>query len=92
MFGIDMTVQWSTVNPLDLRCILVLINAGLRYEDSSQGNSADEFGRATAIVVSSLNQLAEVFFSAWAKCGHNGSLPPFPWAGILKPSFHYLLF
>ena len=43
-------VFWITINPSDLRRMLVLIFAGMRYQDNSINNSAEIFARTTAII------------------------------------------
>ena len=47
-----MPVLWITINLFDLRSILVLIFAGMQYEDNGVNNSAEVFARMTAIMSS----------------------------------------
>ncbi|WP_375449088.1 hypothetical protein [uncultured Nostoc sp.] len=48
MLSDGMPVLWITINPSDLQSTLVLILAGMRYEDNGVNNSAEAFARMTA--------------------------------------------
>ena len=48
MLSNRMPVLWITINPFDLRSTLVLILAGMRYEDNGVNNSVEVFARMTA--------------------------------------------
>lgn len=58
MLSDGIPVLWITINPSDLQSTLVLILAGMRYQDNGINNSAEVLARKTAI----MNPVAVTYF------------------------------